>query len=39
MYKLLIADSSESYTDILRSSLQAEFDLRICQDGETALEQ
>ena len=39
MYKLLIADSSESYIDILRSSLQAEFDLRICQDGETALEQ
>lgn len=39
MYKLLIADSSEPYTDALREVLQKEFDLRICQDGETALEQ
>ena len=39
MYKLLIADSSEPYTDALREVFQNEFDLRICQDGETALEQ
>lgn len=39
MYKLLIADSSEPYTDALRDIFQNEFDLRICQDGETALEQ
>ena len=39
MYKLLIADSSEPYTEALREVLQSEFDLRICQDGETALEQ
>lgn len=39
MYKLLIADSSEPYTDILRDIFQKEFDLRICSDGETALEQ
>ncbi len=39
MYKLLIADSSEPYTDALQAILEREFDLRICQDGETALEQ
>lgn len=39
MYKLLIADSSEPYTDALREVFQKEFDLQICQDGETALEQ
>ncbi len=39
MYKLLIADSSEPYTDALRDVFENEFDLRICQDGETALEQ
>ena len=39
MYKLLIADSSEPYTDALRDIFQKEFDLCICQDGETALEQ
>lgn len=39
MYKLLIADSSEPYVDALRAVFQKEFDLCICQDGETALEQ
>ena len=38
MYKLLIADSSEPYTDALRAVFEKEFDLQICQDGETALE-
>lgn len=38
MYKLLIADSSEPYTDALRDIFQKEFELQICQDGETALE-
>ena len=39
MYKLLIADSSEPYADILAGVLEKEFDLQVCQDGETALEQ
>jgi two-component system response regulator (stage 0 sporulation protein A) len=39
MYKLLIADSSESYTSALQAIFQKEFQLRICPDGETALEQ
>lgn len=38
MYKLLIADSSETYIEALRNIFQNEFDLKICQDGETALE-
>lgn len=38
MYKLLIADSSEPYTDALKAILANEFDLQICHDGETALE-
>ena len=39
MYKLLIADSSEPYSDALRDVFRKEFELLICQDGETALEQ
>lgn len=38
MLKLLIADGSEPYTDALEAVFQNEFDLRICRDGETALE-
>ena len=38
MYKLLIADSSEPYTDALREVFHKEFELQTCQDGETALE-
>lgn len=38
MYKLLIADMSEPFTDALKSAFQNEFDLQICHDGETALE-
>ena len=38
MYKLLIADNSESYNYALQSIFEKEFDLKICQDGETALE-
>ena len=38
MRKLLIADSSEPFTDALEAVFQSEFDLQICQDGETALE-
>lgn len=36
--KLLIADGSEPFTDALAESLRAEFDIKICRDGETALE-
>ena len=39
MYKLLIADSSEPYTDALQAVIQKEFDVHICHDGETALEE
>ena len=39
MYKLMIADSSEPYTDALWDIFHKEFDLLICTDGETALEQ
>lgn len=39
MYKLLIADSSEPYTDALQEVFQKEFDILVCHDGETALEQ
>ena len=38
MYKLLIADSSEPFTDALKEVFENDFDLQICQDGETALE-
>ena len=38
MYKLLIADASEAYTDALTAVLKHEFQLEICHDGETALE-
>lgn len=39
MYKLLIADASEPFTDALKTVFQNEFTLRICHDGETALEE
>ncbi len=39
MQKLLIVDASESFTDALEDVLKNEFDLQICHDGETALEQ
>ena len=38
MLKLLIADGSEPYTDALEAIFKNEFDLRICRDGESALE-
>ena len=38
MYKLLIADGSDAYICGLTEIFQEEFDLRTCQDGETALE-
>ena len=38
MYKLLIADGSDAYICGLTEIFQGEFDLRTCQDGETALE-
>ena len=38
MYKLLIADSSEPYTDALKEIFVNEFQLQLCHDGETALE-
>lgn len=38
MLKLLIADASEPYTDALEAIFKNEFDLRICHDGESALE-
>lgn len=38
MLKLLIADASEPYTDALEAVFKNEFDLRICHDGESALE-
>lgn len=38
MLKLLIADGSEPYTDALEAVFKNEFDLRICHDGESALE-
>ncbi len=39
MHKLLIVDASEAYTDALAAVFRHEFDLRICHDGERALEQ
>ena len=38
MLKLLIADVSEAFTDALKTVFKNEFDVRICHDGETALE-
>lgn len=38
MKRLLIADSSEPFAAALEEALSAEFDIRICGDGETALE-
>ena len=38
MRKLLIADGSEPFTEALEKVFCNEFDLRICHDGETALE-
>ena len=38
MLKLLIADPSEGVTDILSEMFCNDFDLRICHDGESALE-
>ena len=38
MRKLLIADSSEPFTDALEEIFRNEFDLSVCHDGETALE-
>ena len=38
MYKLLIAEGSEGYADSLQAVFEKEFDLRVCRDGETALE-
>jgi len=36
--RLLIADTSEAIRESLREILSSSFDLRICQDGRTALE-
>ena len=38
MQKLLIADPSEGFTDALVNVLENDFDIRVCHDGETALE-
>ena len=38
MHKLLIADSSEPFTDALKAVFENDFTLQICQDGETTLE-
>lgn len=38
MYKLLIADASEPYTDALADVFQNEFQLKICHNGKSALE-
>ncbi|MBR2937271.1 MAG: hypothetical protein IKB80_02080 [Oscillospiraceae bacterium] len=38
MLKLLIADASEPYAEALEAVFKNEFDLRICHDGESALE-
>ena len=38
MPKLLIADSSEPFTDALCRVFCNEFNLQVCHDGETALE-
>lgn len=38
MYKLLVAEGSEVYFDSMQELFQKEFDLRMCSDGEAALE-
>lgn len=38
MKRLLIADSSEPFTTALMDTFQYEFETRVCEDGETALE-
>jgi len=38
MLKLLIADATEPFAESLADALRAEFDIKICQDGDTALE-
>lgn len=38
MQKLLIADASEPFTDALNEIFGSMFDLRLCHDGDTALE-
>ena len=38
MYKLLIADASEPYTDALSDIFQNEFHLKICHNGKAALD-
>ena len=38
MLKMLAADMSEEFTDVLEKVLGREFELQICHDGETALE-
>ena len=38
MRRLLIADASEPFTDALTEVFRNEFELRICHDGEEALE-
>lgn len=39
MRRLLIADASKVFTDALEEIFRNEFELHICHDGETALEQ
>ena len=39
MQKLLIADSSEIFISALVASLQGQFDICVCTDGQTTLEQ
>ena len=38
MHKLLIAEASEPFSDALEEIFRNEFELRVCHDGETALE-
>lgn len=38
MQKLMIADASEPFSDALVEIFQNEFELRVCHDGDTALE-
>ncbi len=38
MFKLLIAEPSGAFVKALTDDLSGEFDIQVCQDGETALE-
>ena len=38
MLKLLVADMSQEFTDAVENVLRNEFEMKICHDGETALE-